>query len=117
MPNLWFMSRWGGQRLREGWIRRELGQLSLADGLVDGGAGRNWQLERIAALVDRAAFARLLGDGYAAPVGRPSYGPVVLLMCLLLQQSPVRPGLGGPRRSAHRRADHPHGHCGRRGVA
>ena len=67
-------------------MRRELGQLSLADGLVEGGAGRNRQLERIAALVDWAAFERLLGEVYAAPVGRPSYGPVVLLKCLLLQQ-------------------------------
>ena len=67
-------------------MRRELGQLSLADGLVEGGAGRNRQLERIAALVDWAAFERLLGDVYAAPVGRPSYGPVVLVKCLLLQQ-------------------------------
>ena len=67
-------------------MRRELGQLSLADGLVEGGAGRNRQLERIAALVDWTAFARLLGEVYAAPVGRPSYGPVVLMKCLLLQQ-------------------------------
>ena len=67
-------------------MRRELGQLSLADGLVEGGAGRNRQLERIAALVDWAAFARLLGGIYAAPVGRPSYGPLVLMKCLLLQQ-------------------------------
>ena len=67
-------------------MRRELGQLSLADGLVEGGAGRNRQLEKIAALVDWAAFERLLGEVYAAPVGRPSYGPVVLLRCLLLQQ-------------------------------
>jgi len=66
-------------------MRRELGQLSLADGLVEG-AGRNRQLERIAALVDWAAFAELLGGIYAAPVGRPSYGPLVLLRCLLLQQ-------------------------------
>ncbi len=67
-------------------MRRELGQLSLADGLVEGGAGRNRQLERIAALVEWAGFERLLGDIYAAPVGRPSYGPLVLLRCLLLQQ-------------------------------
>lgn len=66
-------------------MRRELGQLSLADGLVEG-AGRNRQLERIAALVDWPAFERLLGQVYAAPVGRPSYGPLVLLRCLLLQQ-------------------------------
>ena len=67
-------------------MRRQLGQLGLADGLVDGGAGRNRQLAKIAALVDWASFARLLGDIYAAPVGRPSYGPLVLLRCLLLQQ-------------------------------
>ena len=67
-------------------MRRELGQLSLADGLLEGGAGRNRQLERIAALVDWAAFERLLGEVYAAPVGRPSYGPLVLMRCLLLQQ-------------------------------
>jgi IS5 family transposase len=67
-------------------MRRELGQLSLADGLIEGGAGRNRQLDKIAALVDWAAFERRLGDVYAAPVGRPSYGPVVLLKCLLLQQ-------------------------------
>jgi transposase, IS5 family len=65
-------------------MRRELGQLSLADGLVEG--GRNRQLEKIAALVDWAAFERLLGGIDAAPVGRPSYGPLVLLRCLLLQQ-------------------------------
>jgi IS5 family transposase len=67
-------------------MRRELGQLSLADGLVDGGAGQNRQLEKIAALIEWAAFERLLGAVYAAPVGRPSYGPVVLFRCLLLQQ-------------------------------
>jgi transposase, IS5 family len=67
-------------------MRRELGQLSLADGVVEGGAGRNRQLAKIAALVDWVAFERLLGAIYAAPVGRPSYGPLVLLRCLLLQQ-------------------------------
>lgn len=67
-------------------MRRELGQLCLADGLVDGGAGQNRQLEKIAALVDWAAFERLLGDIYAAPVGRPSYGPLILFKGLLLAQ-------------------------------
>ena len=67
-------------------MRRELGQLSLADGVIEAGAGRNRQLEKIAALVDWAGFERLLGEVYAAPVGRPSYGPLVLLRCLLLQQ-------------------------------
>ena len=54
--------------------------------MIEAGAGRNRQLEKIAALVEWAAFERLLGDVYAAPVGRPSYGPLVLLRCLLLQQ-------------------------------
>jgi hypothetical protein len=67
-------------------MRRELGQLCLADGLVDSGAGRDRLLEKIAALGDWAAFERLLGEIYAAPVARPSFGPVVLLKCLLLQQ-------------------------------
>jgi IS5 family transposase len=80
-----FVIRYGGVQLREDGMRRDLGQLSLADGLVEG-AGRNRQLEKIAALVDWAAFARLLGEVYAAPVGRPSYRPLVLLRCLLLQQ-------------------------------
>jgi IS5 family transposase len=46
------------------------GQLSLADGAGRGGAGRNRQLETIAALVGWAAFERLLGGTYAA--GRPA---------------------------------------------
>ena len=50
-------------------MRRDLGQLSLADGLVEG-AGRNRQLEKIAARVDRAAVERLLGEVYAAPARR-----------------------------------------------
>jgi IS5 family transposase len=58
----------------------------LADGLVEGAAGRNRQLDKIAALVDWARFEQLLGEVYAAPVGRPCYGPVVLMRCLLLQQ-------------------------------
>jgi hypothetical protein len=52
--------------LREAWLRREPGQLNLADGLVDGGAGRSGQLEQIAALVDRAAFEQLPGEGLVA---------------------------------------------------
>jgi IS5 family transposase len=58
-------------------MRRQLGQLGLADGLVEG-AGRNRQLERIGALVEWPAFELLLGAIYAAPL--------VLLRCLLLQQ-------------------------------
>ena len=66
-------------------MRRELGQLTWRT------AGRQRRGAQPAAGADRgaghwAAFERLLGEVYAAPVGRPSYGPVVLLQCLLLQQ-------------------------------
>jgi hypothetical protein len=43
-------------------MRRELGQLSLADGVVDGGSGCTRQLEKIAALVEWTAFEQLLGE-------------------------------------------------------
>jgi hypothetical protein len=53
----------------------------LADGLVARGAGRKRQLEKIAALVDGASFARLLGEVYAPRFGadrlradRPDHG-------------------------------------------
>ncbi len=64
-------------------MRRVVGQLSLADGLV---AKRSGSLDRIAGLVDWSALERVLGAVHAAPVGRPGYGPLVLIRCLLLQQ-------------------------------
>lgn len=64
-------------------MRRGLGQLSLADGLL---ATRPGSLDRIAQLVDWSAFERLLAMVHAAAVGRPGYGPLVLLRCVLLQQ-------------------------------
>ena len=66
--------------------RREQGQLSLADGLVHGRVGLNRQLERISALVDWGRLEGLLSPIYASKMGRPSYGPVSLFKCLLLQQ-------------------------------
>jgi hypothetical protein len=45
------------------------GQLSLADRLVDVGAGPNRQLEMIAALVEWAAFGRLGGTSRGASAG------------------------------------------------
>lgn len=64
-------------------MRRLVGQLSLADGLV---GGRSGSLDRMRALVDWGALERVLGAVHAAPVGRPGYGPLVLIRCLLLQQ-------------------------------
>jgi IS5 family transposase len=64
-------------------MRRVFGQLSLADGLV---ARRSGSLEQIAGVLDWGSLAALMGKVQAAPVGRPGYGPVVLLRCVLLQQ-------------------------------
>ncbi|HEV7286073.1 MAG TPA: IS5 family transposase, partial [Kaistia sp.] len=64
-------------------MRRQVGQLSLADGLV---AGRPGSLDKVLLLVDWSAFERLMVDIHGAPAGRPGYGPMVLFRCLLLQQ-------------------------------
>ena len=64
-------------------MRRVVGQLSLADGLV---SGRQGALDRVSALVDWSGLEQVLAGVHAAPVGRPGYGPLVLLRCLLLQQ-------------------------------
>lgn len=64
-------------------MRRIYGQLSLADGLV---SGRSGALDRIGVFVDWGALDRLMESIHAAPVGRPGYGPLVLLRCVLLQQ-------------------------------
>src|SRR5215472_14349197 len=64
---------------------REIGQLSLADGLV-AERGRNESLERIAALVDWAPIGALLSGLHASVRGPKSYPPLMMLKALLLQQ-------------------------------
>jgi len=64
-------------------MRRSFGQLSLADGLV---SGRPGSLDRISSLVDWPALEALMEQVHSAPAGRPGYGPLVLLRCVLLQQ-------------------------------
>lgn len=64
---------------------REVGQLSLADGLV-AKVGTNATLERLSELIDWTALAALLQSIHSAPVGRKSYPPVVMFKALLLQQ-------------------------------
>jgi IS5 family transposase len=64
-------------------MRRSFGQLSLADGLVSVRAG---SLDGIAGLVDWAALDALMTGIHSALRGRPGYGPLVLLRCVLLQQ-------------------------------
>lgn len=65
---------------------RDLGQLSLADGVVHGTAGSNARLDRIEGLFDWAAFEDHLSVVYSSRSGRPSYPPLTLFKCLLLQQ-------------------------------
>jgi hypothetical protein len=54
-------------------MRRNLGQMSLADGPVDQRAGRNEWLDRIDRIVDWAAVASVLSQIYSSDEGRPSY--------------------------------------------
>lgn len=64
-------------------MRRRFGQLGLADGMV---SGRTGSLDRIADFVDWKALEGLMETVQASPVGRPGYGPLILLRCVLLQQ-------------------------------
>lgn len=66
-------------------MRRETGQMSLAEALVSGGKGGR-RLERIAALLDWSELDRVMGELRSAPTGRPGYPPLVLLKALLLAQ-------------------------------
>jgi Transposase domain (DUF772) len=65
---------------------RSVGQLSLADQLVKRRAGQNEGLVRMAAMVQWRPLERALGAVYNASEGRPSYPPLVMFKCLLLQQ-------------------------------
>lgn len=64
---------------------REVGQMSLADGLVGRGRKKS-SLDDLAVVIEWSAFEDLLKNIYGSRRGRPSYPPVVLLKCLLLQQ-------------------------------
>lgn len=64
---------------------RRLGQMSFADGLVKPGAGSK-SLDEITASIDWRRFEEELAWVYSRSRGRPSYPPLVLFKCLLLQQ-------------------------------
>ena len=63
---------------------RSVGQLSLADGLVRSGGSR--ALDRLITAVDWSRFDRVLGGLHASVRGRPSFAPLTMFKCLLLQQ-------------------------------
>lgn len=69
-----------------GWMRRDLGQISFADGLVNQRAGRNEWMDEIDKLLDGKAIERLLDPIYASDEGRPSYPLLTFVKLLLLQQ-------------------------------
>lgn len=65
---------------------REVGQLSLADGLVSRRPRKGNGLDALSRSVDWRRIERLLRDVYGSRRGRPSYPPLVLFKSLLLQQ-------------------------------
>jgi len=67
-------------------MRRDLRQVSFADGLVNQRAGRNEWLGEIDRLIDWPAVHMLLEPIYGSDEGRPSYPVLTLVKLLLLQQ-------------------------------
>ena len=67
-------------------MHRDMGQPSAVEALLPPTLGQNQRLERIAAAVDWAPIGQLVATIYAAPVGRPSYPPLLLVKALLLAQ-------------------------------
>ncbi len=58
----------------------------LLDAWLPPRVGRNARLERLSELIDLAPLAALVADLHAAPRGRPSYPPLLMVKVLLLQQ-------------------------------
>src|SRR5512147_2816336 len=66
--------------------RRDLRQVSFADGLVNQRAGRNSWMDEIDKLIDWSAVVKLLDGIYGSDEGRPSYPLLTYVKLLLLQQ-------------------------------
>ena len=67
-------------------MHRPMGNTSLMDALLPEKVGRNAQLEQLDTVLDWDRLAAVVADLYAAPEGRPSYPPLLLVKVLLLQQ-------------------------------
>ena len=67
-------------------MHRTLGQPGLVESWLPETLGQNARLEAISRAVDWEPFAQAVAGVYAAPEGRPSYPPLVLVKVLLLQQ-------------------------------
>src|SRR5512144_67032 len=66
--------------------RRDLRQVSFADGLVNQRAGRNSWMDEIDKLIDWSAVVKLLDRIYESDEGRPSYPLLSYVKLLRLQQ-------------------------------
>ena len=67
-------------------MHRQLGDASFADALLPEKVGRNARLEQVDAVLDWEPLAEVVSALYAAPEGRPSYPPLLMVKVLLLQQ-------------------------------
>lgn len=67
-------------------MHRPMGNTSLMDALLPEKVGRNARLEQLDTVLDWDRLAAVVADLYAAPEGRPSYPPLLLVKVLLLQQ-------------------------------
>ena len=72
-------------------MRRDLGQLSVADGLVKQRAGGNDRLGAIGKIIDWSAVGCVLSKIYSSDEGRPSYPVLSLVKLLLFSNGPVCP--------------------------
>ena len=67
-------------------MHRPMGNASLMDALLPDKVGRNARLEQLDTVLDWDRLAAVVEDIYAAPEGRPSYPPLLMVKVLLLQQ-------------------------------
>ncbi len=67
-------------------MHRPTSEQSFVAVLLPDRMGRDERLERIDAAIDWRQLAKVVDGVYAAPTGRPSYPPVVMVKVLLLQQ-------------------------------
>ena len=67
-------------------MQRKIGNQLPIEAELPAQIGRNPRLERLAVLFDWERLGAVVQDIYAAPTGRPSYPPLMMVKVLLLQQ-------------------------------
>ena len=66
-------------------MHRRVGELGFADRAVEG-LGRGGPLEALSAVLDWGRIGDVVSGVYSSATGRPSWPPLVMVRCLLLQQ-------------------------------